>query len=362
MSIGKIIKKLRRDKDMTQEKLAEYLNISTQAVSRWETDLAMPDITLLPALANIFNVTTDYLLGVDITKKKERITEYGNAANEANTKGDVETIISIWRNALHEFPNDCGVMLALAGALHMYGGDDKEKKNRYFNESLLLSEKVHNDSTNDNERNLAVLMLVQLYTYKGEYEMAKKFAENMPNMHLCSNELLSGVLKGDELLINQRENFDLHFLFMRENLEKIANNDIYTISEKLELYLMYDKMYDLVFKDDLDEMKKIYGWYIQIAEYYGSLGDVENTFKYIEKAKENAIACDTNPPYKYKYTMKSLLFKGMARELNFSKNYTFNESMNILKIFDKHKEFDFIRNEQRFKDIVAELEQYAKYE
>ena len=62
MSFGQIIKKLRREADMTQERLAELLSVSAQAVSRWENDSAMPDVSLLAPLANLFHVTTDYLL------------------------------------------------------------------------------------------------------------------------------------------------------------------------------------------------------------------------------------------------------------------------------------------------------------
>ena len=67
MSFGQVIKKLRRNADMTQEQLAEMLSISPQAVSRWETDTAMPDISLLRPLSNIFGVTSDVLLEIDKT-------------------------------------------------------------------------------------------------------------------------------------------------------------------------------------------------------------------------------------------------------------------------------------------------------
>ncbi len=73
MTIGQNIKRLRRNADMTQEELAEMLSISSQAVSHWETDSAMPDISLLPMIANIFDVTTDSLLGVDISNKEAHI-------------------------------------------------------------------------------------------------------------------------------------------------------------------------------------------------------------------------------------------------------------------------------------------------
>ncbi len=52
MTFGQIIKTLRRNAGMTQKQLAEILSISGLAVSRWENDAAMPDIVLLPVLAN----------------------------------------------------------------------------------------------------------------------------------------------------------------------------------------------------------------------------------------------------------------------------------------------------------------------
>ncbi len=63
MSFGKVLKELRKDANMTQEQLAQQLAISPQAVSRWETDFAMPDISLIVPIAEIFEVSTDTLLG-----------------------------------------------------------------------------------------------------------------------------------------------------------------------------------------------------------------------------------------------------------------------------------------------------------
>lgn len=66
MSFGTIIKKLRRERDLTQEELAENLSISPQAISRWETDVAMPDISLLPILCNYFVMVKQSLKRVPI--------------------------------------------------------------------------------------------------------------------------------------------------------------------------------------------------------------------------------------------------------------------------------------------------------
>ena len=65
MDIGGTIKKLRTDRKITQEEVAEYLGISFQAVSKWETGTTLPDITLLPKIADFFGVSLDYLMGRD---------------------------------------------------------------------------------------------------------------------------------------------------------------------------------------------------------------------------------------------------------------------------------------------------------
>ena len=56
LKIGDKIKSLRKAQDITQEKLAAYLNISYQAISKWENGTALPDITLVPKIANFFGV------------------------------------------------------------------------------------------------------------------------------------------------------------------------------------------------------------------------------------------------------------------------------------------------------------------
>ncbi len=61
-TIGNRIQKIRKEKGLTQEELAEKLCVSAQAVSKWENDASCPDISLLPQLCRILGITTDELL------------------------------------------------------------------------------------------------------------------------------------------------------------------------------------------------------------------------------------------------------------------------------------------------------------
>lgn len=67
-SIGETIASLRKQKGMTQNELAEKMNVTDKAVSKWERDLSCPDINTISKLANILDVSVDELLQA---KKKE---------------------------------------------------------------------------------------------------------------------------------------------------------------------------------------------------------------------------------------------------------------------------------------------------
>ena len=73
MEIGKRIRQMRTNKGVTQEELANALNVSNQAVSRWETGITMPDINLLPSIALFFGVTIDEIFNPSPEEKLERL-------------------------------------------------------------------------------------------------------------------------------------------------------------------------------------------------------------------------------------------------------------------------------------------------
>ena len=70
-TVGTSIKKLREEKGMTQDALAERLNVTRQAVSNWETGKTQPDIETLTHLAEIFNVSVERIIYG--SERKERI-------------------------------------------------------------------------------------------------------------------------------------------------------------------------------------------------------------------------------------------------------------------------------------------------
>lgn len=71
MNISEKLIQLRKSKGMSQEELAGKLDVSRQAISRWETGAALPDANNILALSKIYNITTDYLLNDDYTSDED---------------------------------------------------------------------------------------------------------------------------------------------------------------------------------------------------------------------------------------------------------------------------------------------------
>ena len=67
-TFGQRFTKFRKESNLTQQEIAEKLNISSQAVSKWENDLSSPDISLLGDIADIFHISIDQLLGKEDDK------------------------------------------------------------------------------------------------------------------------------------------------------------------------------------------------------------------------------------------------------------------------------------------------------
>ena len=73
-NIGEIISSLRKEKGMTQNDLAQKMNVTDKAVSKWERNLSCPDVNSIPKLAEILGTTVEELLNAQ-TKKENKKTE-----------------------------------------------------------------------------------------------------------------------------------------------------------------------------------------------------------------------------------------------------------------------------------------------
>lgn len=216
MSFGKTIKKLRHDANMTQENLAELLSISPQAVSRWETDTAMPDISLLPPLANLFGVTTDYLLGMDQYQRDLRKAEFDEAFYEYWKHDDKEKNYQIALRAVAEYPGNMEYVEWLASAEYYQAipNPDDAEYNRLLDDSIKHYNIVLEHTNDPKLYNRALNGIVLSLCMIGKKSEAKEYAMRIENENE-RDDALCWCLEGEEKISHCQkvtEKYLNHFL------------------------------------------------------------------------------------------------------------------------------------------------------
>ena len=112
--IGETLKKLRCERDLTQEELAAHLGISFQAISKWERSEGYPDITLLPTIARYFGISVDELLGIDKLASAEEYERINREYEENRKKEMRRENVVLMKNALTLYPNDPLLLVQLS--------------------------------------------------------------------------------------------------------------------------------------------------------------------------------------------------------------------------------------------------------
>ena len=283
MTFGQTIKTLRREANMTQENLAELLSISPQAISRWETDVAMPDISLLPPLANLFNVTTDYLLGMETYQKDLRKAEFDKAYHKYWEHDDKEKNYQIALRAVAEYPGNMEYVEWLASAEYYVAILilDNSEYARLL-ESSAKHYKIVLDNTKDSKLyNKALHGIVLSLSCNQKKEEAKEYAL-LAEDEKKRDELLCWCLEGEEKKKHCQHlaNTKLHdFLFQL----KFGQNSI-------EVYDAVEKMLSIMFPDGNFQYYHNTLQYNSISKafHFCRIQQYDSALKELKKAKYHA--------------------------------------------------------------------------
>ena len=172
LHLSENLRKYRILKNLTQEDVAEYLGITPQSVSKWERGESYPDITLLPALANVFETSIDLLVGMDTIRAEGTQYNIHNKAVTYQRNGDYDSAEKTYRDALLIYPNKPGMILGLASTLAL-------KDNT--SEAIELIEKGLPLSVDEKQKATMRATLCFLYLKAGFDEKAKKLASELPH-------------------------------------------------------------------------------------------------------------------------------------------------------------------------------------
>ena len=182
--IAENIRALRKARNMTQEDVAEMLGVSAQSVSKWERGDTYPDITLLPSISNLFNVTSDELIGMDKINDRNKKEGVFASGHDYIRSGDIASAVNEYRTALKTFPNDEGIMSDLAMSLALTDDVENLKKSVELCERILLT------GINEKVKHTTRAALCYIYMKNGEKDKATATAKTLPHFRECRETVL----------------------------------------------------------------------------------------------------------------------------------------------------------------------------
>lgn len=371
-TVGSTIRELRKNKNLTQEELAEAINVTPQAISKWENNIGLPDISQIIPLATFFDVSTDIILGIAENNRNEEINEIINACNERLLKKDEISSWLLLQDALKKYPSN----LTLLQESIEYGIALASKENCCYNKEY--AEKIYKETTrqadlvikySNNVTNIlrAHMIMVVLHSSFGDVDSAVKHANEFPwradmTSHTMCAYINHELKEYNVEKINLQKAFQQHMLSIIDNLasQGISYENTKNYDEALQMYFAIFDIINYVFKED-DYVPAFYklengNVYAMIARTYLSMGNTDECLNYLEKMVDVEI-------YHNKVEVKEFIVKNKylnkSQYTNYSNWRSLDDEATVMYSLNLEC-FESIKDNERYKEIVEKANNYFK--
>ena len=334
-------KQLRRDRDLTQEQIADIFHVSPQSVSRWETGANYPDIEILPHIALFFKVTVDELLGTAQVAGEEKAKDYRrdirNLLNVGNTGGAVATA----RRAVKDYPVNYDLQSHLILALCTENADSHK------DEIIAIGENIMEYCTDQATTLWAKWQLIRQYAKWDMKEQAKKIVFSLPEEIFYNQDVtLKYVLEGEEWLRHHENTMVRLTIIMAGIIDEYGQRAELDALGKIEYTKAAMQIESLVYPlcgEEIDLINRAF-LHMRIAALYCEAGRAEEALTHVEQAAQDAMH------------HVGQMYQTTAEGNNY---YPWETKRNLCWIlWEDHltkAEFDLIRGDERFAACVGLL-------
>lgn len=374
-SMGTIIRKLRKERGLTQEELAEILGVTFQAVSKWENETGMPDISQVVPLANVFGCTTDTLFGTELAGANDEIEDFireierklCNCSDEEELECQLDCAKAVQKR-LKDQPSNYKLLAYSMGNIYglIY---DLESVGRYNEAKSWINEFIHHGNvilshcTDVEHLNTANHWFVYFYLRIKDTSKAEEHARRLPRDFFFNNGcvMLSYVMqqRGDlEECMKLKSNVIYDALKLLETelyFLGLTYNEAGKTEEAYDCFSLFPDIYDLIMKGREDDIP-FYRMqsYDQLAMVCMKMGRQDEAIEHLEKhlrlekttAKTYNIITESKIPYFY------------GRSLKYSHNH-YTARGDISEVMRK-KIFDPIRDTDRFRTLEKEVLEFEE--
>lgn len=311
IKIGEKIRLLRKKNDVTQDKLAEHLGVTPQAVSRWESGVCYPDMNCLPAIADYFSVTMDELLCYSGAQKAAKVREYLERVEALLDRDRVGEALELLRAAMAEVPSDYSLQLETAQVLSLYAGLLEESNggeraraamDAALTEAVSLCRHILEDCTDEAMRDETKKVLCDIYAHQlDDVARAEEIADQLHGMSVSREIIRATMLTGEVAFSQAQKNLILFADNMWWHLYNLAcvpdiSGERYSAAEKIAILQKGVSLFELVFDDTpLFYADRLANSYRQLSMLYLSAGHNAEALDCFERMADYAILYDTRP-------------------------------------------------------------------
>ena len=337
------LKQLRKANELTQEHLAEYMGVSPQAISRWETGATYPDIAQIPLLSHIFQVSADHLLGIDIVRADEAIATIHKQAQECAWMGDFHGACDCLRAGLERYPCNYSLMVALAENISCIGKDGSNE------EIVTLCETVIAACSDTEQRNKALQILIFRLKNIGQHENAMHYVKLLSPTEYSVEDTTIAVLERHTPSADLKS----YITFLADRLmmclAMLSHKSEYTTEDKIALLQGVVDICQAVYPNG---DANYYAYYAvsalsELAKIYAALQDEKNTLKTLEELSDYATLFDT-------YDNDAKCTSPAVRNIEHGRPISMGETMcEQIRTILSDDAYDFVRNSKRFVEIES---------
>lgn len=358
LNIGENIKRLRKQRDLTQEDLAEMLGVSCQSVSRWEKGLCYPDMELIPVISSLFEISADMLMGIDNIAEENKVNEYLKEFQVAVSQGRIEKAIDIARRGVAEHPNSYPLQNKLMYALFLSGSDDADIENwqdnqkKYDDEIVSLGERIIKYCPDREICLEATERLAFHYCETGRKELGRRLYETLPTLSVCRETAIWWALEESEKLSHTRDLISKAYSLLSNGLYRLGH--LVSDKDAIEVYKTDNEIEKLLYQGEAlpDGWSKAKINYL-IAKHYINLGEYDNAIDHLTLCAEAAKEFDNRP----EEMKSSSLFFGekTVRRSDFDTADSRSLCDIVRDIWLTDTEFNEIRDTKGFSQIIEML-------
>lgn len=360
LNIGNEIKYLRKEKDITQDELAEVLGVSCQSVSRWENGVCYPDLEMLPAISDFFGITVDKLLGVNKVIEEERVAQYLERFREALSQGRVYDCIAVAREGLSEYPNNFTLLNKLMYALFIAGDDDgnipewEENAKKNDAEICALGERIMKYCPDQNIRLEAAARLAFNHCEMGRKEIGRALYETLPPAEFCKENQMWWSLSGDERLPFFQDKIRRECGELSNDMRLLASCGQLCDEQYVIVMQKIRKLNELIYDGNVSvDGWADANWHVAIAKAYARLGDTSKVFEHLNAGAQAARKFDECSG---KQTFCSVLLGEITVDrLDFETCDTRTRCEIMRDKWLSAEDFDALRDTDEFRAIIRRL-------